>query len=621
MSEQKPGLFLRGVRGFWRFVDASRRFTFNLIFLALVIILVVILAKGAPELKDRSALVLAPEGMIVEQYSVDPVGRAITRALGEDVPEVQLRDILRALERAAGDDRVERLVIRPDRITGVGMAALREIGQAITRFKESGKQVVAYADFMDQRQYYLAAFADEIYLNPEGVVFLEGLARYRNYYREALEDKLAVDVHLFRVGEYKSAAEPYILDGPSEEAREADLFWMGDLWTRYLEEIAAARGLEAATLQGDIDAFDVRVKAAGGDLAELALDQGLVDGLRTEDQIRALLIERGVEDEDEHSFRQVSMSGYLGFLELETLPIDPRPQLAVVVAQGAIMDGEQPPGNVGGVSTAKLLRKAREDEEVKAVVLRVDSPGGGVFPSEQIRREVELIKQAGKPLVVSMANVAASGGYWISMNADEIVADPSTITGSIGIFGLFFTAPDTLDKIGVHTGGVGTTRMAGALDPRRELQPIVGEIIQSIIDDGYSEFIGKVAHAREMSPEQVDAIARGRVWSGAQAHERGLVDTLGGLDVAIASAAERAGLEQDKYRVRYIEKDLSPFEQFVQNATRNAGVSAALAHLGLAETLLGTSGGAQARADLALLLESVRTRRPFGAVAYCFCEL
>src|SRR5690606_16966873 len=222
----------------------------------------------------------------------------------------------------------------------------------------------------------------------------------------------------------------------------------------------------------------------------------------------------------------------------------------------------QPAGRIGGDSTAALLRQAREDKDVRAVVLRVDSPGGEVFASEKIRREVELLKDAGKPVVVSMGDLAASGGYWISMDADRIYADPSTITGSIGIFGLVPNFTRTLDRIGVHTDGVGTTRYAGAFDVTRPLDPEVGRVIQAVIDKGYAEFTGKVAQARGRTVEEIDAVARGRVWSGAQALERGLVDELGGLAEAIADAANRAELEEGKYRVRYVEKPASPFAQF-----------------------------------------------------------
>jgi len=433
MTHSAPGPILRFARGLWNTVNFTRRLVFNLVFLLLAVIVLVVLFSGRPELSERNALVLAPQGEVVEQFSADPIERALARAINQPLPETQLRDLLRALEAAATDARIERVVIRSDQMTGIGFAALQELAHAVAEFKKSGKQVVSYADGMDQKQYYLAALADEVYLHPDGMVLLEGLARFRPYYREALQDKLGVDVHLFRVGEYKSAAEPYILDAASPESREADLYWMGDVWRRFLADVAKLRKLDAETLQAGIDDFAARVAAAGGDMGKLALEQKLVDHLVTQDQFRDLMIERGVEDEESHSFRQVAMDDYLDFVDRERTAFDTRPKVAIVVAQGEIAAGDLPPGTVGGVSTSRLLRDAREDKDVKAVVLRVDSPGGGVFPSEQIRREVELTRAAGKPVVVSMGNVAASGGYWISMNADAIYARPTTITGSIGI--------------------------------------------------------------------------------------------------------------------------------------------------------------------------------------------
>ncbi|MFA5680753.1 MAG: signal peptide peptidase SppA [Hydrogenophaga sp.] len=621
MSKNTPGPLMRLLRGIWNSINFARRLVFNLVFLFIVAIVLVAMFSGGIKLQDRNVLVLAPQGQVVEQFSADPMSRAMARAMGQPQPETQLRDLLRAIEAATTDARIERMVIRPDQMTGIGFAMLQELEDAITRFRKSGKQIVAYADGMDQRQYYLAALADEIYLHPDGMVLLEGLSRYRAYYREALQDKLGVDVHLFRVGEFKSAAEPFILDGPSEESREADLYWMNDIWRRYLDDIARLRKLDAATLQASIDDLPNQVKAAGGDLGQMALQQKLVDGLMSQDQFRALMVERGVEDAEIHSFRQVAMDDYLGFLNRERLPLDTRPKVAVVVAQGEIAAGDLPAGTVGGISTSRLLREAREDSNVHAVVLRVDSPGGGVFPSEQIRREVELTRAAGKPIVVSMGNMAASGGYWISMNADMIYAEPNTITGSIGIFGLFMTFPDTLSKIGVRVDGVGTTKIAGAFDPSRPLSPAVGETIQAIIDQGYRQFIEKVAHARGSTPEEIDRVARGRVWSGAQAEQFGLVDELGGLHDAIAEAARRANLGSGEYALHYVEKQLSPFEKIIVDATNNAAARGLASHLGLSGRMLEQPVAQELRRGLRLLESPPEGGKPFKTVAHCFCEL
>lgn len=621
MSSSSPGPLVRFLRGIWNSINFFRRLVFNAVFLLLLLIFGVALFSGGVTLQKHNALVLAPQGAVVEQFSGDAFSRSMARAMGQPQNETQLRDLLRAIEAAASDARIDRIVIYPDQMTHIGMAQLQELGQAIAAFKKSGKQVLAYSNGMDQRQYYLAALADEIYMHPDGMVLLEGLEQYRPYFREGLQEKLGVNVHLFRVGEYKSAAEPFVLDAPSAEAREADLYWMNDVWQHYLGDIARLRGLDVAQLQADIDGFVERVVAIGGDLGQLALQQKLVDELIDQDSFRTRMIERGEFDEEIHSFRQVSLEDYLGFLDREHKVFDKRPKVGVIVAQGEIVAGEMPPGQVGGESTAELLRQARLDDDIKAVVLRVDSPGGGVFPSEQIRREVELIRAADKPVVVSMGNVAASGGYWISMDADMIYAQPTTITGSIGIFGLFMTFPDTLAKVGVRVDGVGTTRIAGAFDPSRPMSEDTGRVIQAIIDQGYQQFISRVAHARERSLQAIDQVARGRVWSGAQAETRALVDELGGLNDAIVEAARRAELKAGQYQLHYVEKALGPFEQLFVNAGRNVAVGRAIALLGLPDVLGRGAVGRELDRSLHLLQTPPEGGRPFKAVAHCFCEI
>ncbi len=589
---RRRGPIARVLVGAWDAMNFTRRLVFNLLFFFLVLLFVVALASGdrVKPLLERTTLVIAPEGALVEQFSSDPVSRSIANSMGRGLGEVQLRDLLRALDAAATDARIERVLLRTDRMTFSGYASIREVAAAIARVRAAGKQVVAFGNYFEQSQYRLAAEADEVYLDPQGGLLLEGLGRYRQYYREGLQDKLAVDVHVFKVGEYKSAVEPYVLDAASPEAKEADLFWMNDVWQRFLGDVGKARGVAPAKLAADIETLPQDIVAAGGDLAKYALDRRLVDGLKTEEEVEALLAERGVADEDaDGGFRAVTLENYLAHV-VQATATDLRPQVAVVVAEGQITGGEQPPGTIGGESTAALLRDARDDEHVKAVVLRVDSPGGEVFASEQIRREVVALKAAGKPVVVSMGDLAASGGYWISMDADRIYADESTITGSIGIFGMIPTIPRTLEKIGVRTDGVGTTRFAGAFDITRPLAPEVGQVIQAVIERGYRDFTGKVAAARGKPVAQVDAVARGRVWSGAQAREHGLVDAFGGIQAAIDDAATRAELgKPEAWRVRYVERPATPFERFfagfagsrigvalLQDASLGRGVLAAL---------------------------------------------
>ena len=618
--------------GLWDVMNFTRRLILNLLFFGLLflmlIVLLVAMGKGASSVKvlqDRTALVIAPEGRLVEQYSTDPVSRALAKAMGErNAGEIQLRDLVRAIEAARDDKKIERVVLNLDRLQPSGFASMREVAGALQDLRAAGKQVVAFSENMGQSQYLLAAQADEVYLDPMGGLLLEGLGRYRQYFRTGLQEKLGVDVHLFKVGEYKSAAEPYVLDAASPQAKEADLFWMNDVWQRYLGDIAKARKLDAAQLAAGIDTLPEGVAAAGGDLARFALQQKLVDGLKTREEVDALLTERGVADGDaDGGYRQIALGDYLTQLDARRSPLDKRPQVAVVVAEGEIAGGDLPAGRVGGISTSALLRDARDDDDVKAVVLRVDSPGGEVFASEQIRREVEALKAAGKPVVVSMGDLAASGGYWISMNADRIYADESTITGSIGIFGMIPNFARSLDKIGVHTDGVGTTRFAGAFDVTRPMDPAVGRVIQSVIDKGYADFTGKVAQARDRSVEAIDEVARGRVWSGAQAKERGLVDEFGGLKAAVADAASRAKLgEEGKYRVRYIEKAATPFAQFMTGFAGSRMGAWMLSDSGMARMLLARTMP-EMDAQLRFVEDAVKDRNgaPVKALAYCFCGL
>ena len=614
MADKKRGWFIGFFVGLWALVNFARRLVVNIIFVIIVILVIVAMRTSAPKVDDHTALVLDPKGNIVEQYTADAAQRAFSGVFGDRVKEVQLRDILRAIEAATTDAHIERIVIQPDEIQSAGISTLREIGLAPDRFKASGKEVIAVSNGMTQGQYYLAAHANRVLLHPgsEEGVLLTGFGAYRMYFKQAL-DWLGVDVHLFRVGEYKSFAEPYIRDSESPEAREADLYWMNGVWGDFLNDIATSRHLDAGALTAQINDYANVVKSASGDMAKVALDMKLVDELATRDQAIAAIAAKGVAED--HTFRQVGFLEYANILEHQAA-LDTRPQVAVVVAEGEILGGDQPPGTVGGESTAKLVRDARQDTSVKAVVLRVNSPGGDAFASELIRREVELTKTAGKPVIVSMGDVAASGGYWISMDGDEIYAEPTTITGSIGIFGLFFGIPNTLAKIGIHTDGVGTTPLAGALDPRRPLDPKVGETIQALIDKGYQDFIGRVAAARHKTKEEIDAIARGRVWSGRQALERGLVDKIGGLGDAAAAAAQRANLG-DNYRLRYLEKPLSTWERFALSFSNDA--MARLAKSVMPQIPVGILAQPEIR-DQVKLLQSMQSKS-VGVFSYCFCEL
>lgn len=618
MAEKRPGFLRRIIGGLWNGLDFTRRLVVNLVFLLLLIFVIAAIFSGGDKgLKEKTTLVLDIKGAIVEQYSGSPADAALAKALGDEVPETQLRDILTVLEQAAKDDHITQVLLNLNNYGGAGISTLREVGRALDTFRKSGKKVIANADYFDQTGYYLAAHSDEIYLHPDGMALLEGLGRYRSYYHSALE-KLGIQVHVFRVGKFKSAVEPYLLDGPSDAAREADRYWLEDVWTVFLDDIAKARGIETSELRAMIDELPQRIAAVNGDTAKLAMDEKLVDGLKTADEVREMLIASGTKDDDNETFRQISLSNYLKRFPAAPVIGDAK-QIGVIVAQGEIVGGKQAQGMIGGRSTSELVRKAREDKNIKAVVLRVNSPGGSGFDSELIRRELELTRAAGKPVVVSMGDVAASGGYWISMTSDAIYAEPSTITGSIGIFGLFPDASQTMDKLGLHSEGTTTTWLAGALDPRRPLDPRIGEVLQSVINAGYQDFIGKVAKNRGKTPEEIDEIAQGRVWSGQQALQRGLVDELGGLQDAIANAAERAKLGDD-YQLVYVEKELTGFEKFFVSMNTRAR---AMVQSSIASALLPSWMQPQMALDMSRDLAVLNgwEKRPMATYALCFCEL
>jgi protease-4 len=549
MVTAQPGWLRRTFGAFLRVVDAARRLVLNVLFLLIVAVLAIALFSSSRlRLSDNTALVVALRGDLVEQYSGSAREAALTETLGGVERETQLRDVVAVLDAAARDPKVTRAVLILDDMGGAGMAKLNEVAAALERFRAAGKQILAWGSQMTQGQYYLAAHADQVYLHPSGAVLLTGLGGYRNYYRDAL-DRLGVTVNVFRVGKYKSFVEPFVNNAPSKEAQEADAFWLKDAWESYTHQVEQARKLSPGAIGRMIDDLPARLASAGGDAAKLALTEKLVDTLMTRDELRALLMKRGAVDPDHKTFRQVSFQEYRNALPDSG---DRSSQVAVVVAQGDITDGEAPQGMVGGRSTAELIRHARDDDTVKALVLRVDSPGGSAFGAELIRRELEVTRKAGKPVVVSMSDVAASGGYWVSTSADEVLADPATITGSIGVFGLVPTFDKTMDKLGVHTGGVTTTWLAGGPDLRRPLDPRFGQVIQSSVSHIYQEFLARAAASRHATAEQIEEVAQGRVWTGRQARERHLVDGFGGLAAAIHDAAQQSKLSPG-FRTTYIE--------------------------------------------------------------------
>lgn len=600
----------------WSVVDGTRRLLLNLLFLLLLVILAVaVLRGGAAPLSDKTTLVLNLRGKLVEQRSVTAREAALAQVgAGRVSVDTQLRDVRTVLDAAAKDPQIHNALLVLDDFGGAGLPALHEAAAAIARFRATGKKVIAWGGSYDQRQYFLAAQADQVLLHPMGMVFVQGYGGYRNYYREAL-DRIGVTVNLVRVGTFKDAAEAYIADGPSPASTEASRALYGGLWSTYTQDVEKARKLPAGALEALIADLPKRLATAGGDSAKLALDSKLVDGLKTLDEVRDQLIQEGAATADGKTFRQVPFDAYLA-RQVTSFVGD---AIGVVVAEGAIVDGAAPAGSVGGLSTADLIRQARLDGKVKAVVLRVNSPGGSPFGSELIRRELELTRSAGKPVIVSMGDVAASGGYWISMAADEVVADPATVTGSIGVFALLPRADKALDKLGVHTDGVQTTWLVGAGDARRPLDPRFADVMQANINHVYGQFTALAAKARKSTPEAIDKVAQGRVWTGSQAHERGLVDTLGGFDVALKAAATRAKLEGTP-RVVYIEPERSRFDRFVGLFGGVAAQAAVEQFEARMPGLRPPEVARQAQDELAWLVRLADGTNPFASLAHCLCS-
>jgi protease IV len=615
MRSERRGAARTVLGSLWGLVDGARRLVFNLLFLLIVgAALFAWFAGRPPKLQERTVLVLNLSGPIVEQRSGSARDVALQQVRGQDAGQTPLRDVLAVLDAAAKDTKIERVLLILDELSGGGLSAQREVAAAIERFKASGKQVVAWGGGYDQRQYYLAAHASEVYMHPMGAVELQGYGRLRNYYRDAF-DRLGVTANVLRAGKYKNAGEPFFASAPSKETLESDAFLYDAMWALYTQGVEQARKLPPGSIGKLIDALPGSLKAVGGDIARLTLEARLVDGLKTRDELRKMLVERGAPDDETKTFRQVSFHEYLAGVK--------RPKdgdaIGVVVAEGEIVDGEAPPGRVGGRSTADLIRKARDDDSVKALVLRVNSPGGSAFGSELVRRELELTRAAGKPVVVSMGDVAASGGYWISLAADEVIAEPATITGSIGVFGMLPTAEGLMDQVSVRTGGHSTTWLGSAYDPRKALDPRFAELVQSAIDHTYGEFIGKTAAARKSTPDKIDEVAQGRVWTGAQAKERGLIDRTGSFGDALAAARTRAKLGDDA-RVSYLERDAGRFERIVEF------FSASVVHaLGLPAAGAWLSAGVPAGAardlqrELGWAAEVAERRKPFAAVVHCLC--
>ncbi|HEJ7052309.1 signal peptide peptidase SppA [Serratia marcescens] len=529
----------------WRLLNFIRELILNLFLVLLILVGVGIYlsfqSSSTTTAPARGALLVDLSGVVVDQPSVNnrvrQWGRELLGASSSRLQENSLFDVVDSIRKAKDDKNITGMVLQLNDFVGADQPSLRYIGKALREFRDSGKPIFAIGDSYNQTQYFLASYANKVYLSPQGAVDLHGFATNNLYYKSLL-DMLKVTTNIFRVGTYKSAVEPLIRDDMSPAAREADSRWIGGLWQNYLETVAANRQLTPQQLFPGAAGVLSGLQAAGGDTARYALDNKLVDELASRTAIENQLVKTFGWDKQANDFNAISIYDY-----------QPKPdanqggKIAVVFANGAIMDGPQTPGNVGGDTTAAELRQARLDPAIKAVVFRVNSPGGSVSASEVIRSELAAVRAAGKPVVVSMGGMAASGGYWVSTPADYIIASPSTLTGSIGIFGIINTYEKTLDTLGVHTDGVATSPLAD-IAVTKALPQEFSQMMQLNIENGYKNFLDLVAKSRKMTPQQVDQIAQGHVWLGSDAKANGLVDQLGDFDDAVKKAAELAKLQQ-----------------------------------------------------------------------------
>ena len=574
MATENPSI-IRRFFGFIGTIFKAIKTTIGVLLTALLIIaLVGMFADQLPPMPEKGALYLAPSGILVDQQTyIYPIDTLLADQ-SKTNPETLVRDIINAVDAAAIDDRITHLVIATDYLEAGGIAKLDEISDALIGFKKSQKPIIAVADNFNQSQYFLAAHADEILLNPMGAVLINGFGAYGSYYREAL-DKLKIKVNVFRAGEYKSAAEPFLRNDMSPQAKEETADVVNRLWQSYTSKIEQLRELDSGTIDNFANNLDSKLQAANGDIAVLAQQEGLVDYLATRSQMRNYLNQQ-IPNDMNGEYSAVDLPVYLAHLKREqsVLP-SPAAKVAVVVAKGNILDGQQPEGTVGADTLAQILNELHYDPSIKALVLRVDSPGGSAFASDVIR-DALYYSQLNLPVVVSMGSYAASGGYWIAAEADKILALPTTITGSIGVYSMIPTVDESLAALGIYSDGVGTTDIAGIMQLDRPMTDQAKSILHSSVDNIYSRFVSLVAHGRNTSIANVELMAKGRIWTGQQALELGLVDELGGLDSAINSAAELAAIND--YEVIYPSRLLTPYEQFIQEIGHN--FSAALRHFG-----------------------------------------
>ena len=603
--------FLKGVfKAAWKTVDFLRRACVNLVFLILlgVVLGVVAVLFHTPDVPEGAVLVIPLQGSVVESGASAAKRVSLSRLMTGSTEQTQLHDVIEAIDEAAKDKRISGILMRLDDLQSIGMASIHEIGLAMDRYKATGRRITVWSGGFAQRQYAVAAHASDVYLHPMGQVMLTGLAGSRLYWGEMLK-KAGVTVHVFKAGAYKTFPEAYVRNAPSEEALKADRYWMNDAWSQMMDSMQTARGLLPGAVASVIDSLPQLLRESAGDMSAVALKANLVDGLKTRDEVNDLLVERQGGKKGELP-KTIDYRDYLASL---SIPSVKGKYVAVVTLEGEIRDGDSGVAGVGDRTMASDIRSVRRDENAAALVLRVNSPGGSAVASEMIRRELELVRKAGKPVVVSMGDYAASGGYWVSLASDKIVADPVTVTGSIGVFGMMPTFEKSLEKLSVGSGGVSTTWLAKARDATQPMDSRFEDVMSLTVDRTYRNFIELVARARQLKTERVAELAQGRVYTGRQAQQLGLVDELGGIDVAVALAKKMAKLPETA-EIFWVEPEMSMTDMWAERL-----LSRAATILDLKSVVRQTAGVAPEILGAAVTDLTTLTAMPSEPLAHCLC--
>ena len=601
----------------WSFLGLLRKVIGMAGFLVVLVFLISLFSSRLPTIHNNSVLIVDPQGRLVDQLQGDAYERAVNEVFGEITNEVLVDDVVEALYYAKNDPRIKLIVLRLDQLSGGGLSKLERIGIALDEVRESGKKIIAYADYYSQESYYLAARVNEIYLHPEGIFFPDGYSYYSNYYKDLI-NKIKVDWNIFRAGAYKTAVEPFIRNNMSAESMDSRSRIAGNLWNKYETDVISVRNLSDKSISNYARDLLDDIEKEKTNVASIAYEMNLFDGLLTKDQVDLQISEElniAKVDFNEHT---IAFNDYLAVMRLDENSVDYEDNIAIIVASGEILNGKQAPGLIGGESTAMLLKKALYDKSIHGVMLKIDSPGGSAFASEQILEQIIALQAAQKPVVVLMGSVAASGGYWIAMSADKIFASPVTITGSIGVFAMFPTLQNSLAELGIYTDGSGTNQWSGSFRVDREMSSEVKRLVQSQVDYGYDEFINKVSKHRNIPKDTVRTVAEGQIWTGAEALDNGLIDALGGFNDALNEIEALTNLSETEYGLIYLQQEISP--------TESLAISFLNTLHSLDITFLKPSSMSPAFDYLNSQIEQfmlpwMRFNDPKGLYAYCFCEL